>query len=75
MASLEYIGLETTTSLMKLELLRYGSAAGPGTPRGDVAMPIPGSERLLKTSDLHISLVRRGYIAVDAAATEPYDAN
>jgi hypothetical protein len=38
-------------------------------------MPIPAPERLLKTSDLHISLERHGYVAVDAAATEPYDTN
>jgi hypothetical protein len=60
---------------MKRWFLSFGPAARSASLQGDVTMPIPGPERLLKTSDLHISLVRRGYIAVDAAATEPYDAN
>jgi hypothetical protein len=60
---------------MKLGLLSFGSAAGIGYSSGNVTMPIPAPERLLKTSDLHISLVRHSYIAVDATAAEPYDEN
>ena len=75
MASLEYISLETRTPLMKLWLLNFGSAAVLTESTRNMTLRIPAPERLLKTSDLHISLVRRGYIAVDAAATERYDAN
>jgi hypothetical protein len=75
MASLEYISLETTESLMKHRLFSFELAPAPTTLRGNVTLRIPGAERRLKTSDLHISLVRHGYIAVDATAAEPYDAN
>jgi hypothetical protein len=60
---------------MKHWLFRFKFAAASTSPRGIVTLRIPGPERRLKTSDLHIFPGRRGYIALDAAATEPYDAN
>jgi hypothetical protein len=41
----------------------------------NMTLRIPASERQLKTSNLHIFLVRQGYISDDAAAAERDDAN
>jgi hypothetical protein len=74
MASQEYISLETRKPLMKLPGHGLSTLRTVKMTQANVTLRIPAPERLWKTSDLHISLVRRGYISDDAAATERYDA-
>jgi hypothetical protein len=73
MTSQEYISLETRTPLMKQSTANLVTLEGASLTDANVTLRIPATELQLKTSNLHIFLVRRGYIALDAAA-ERYDA-
>jgi hypothetical protein len=74
MASPEYISLETRKPLMKLPIRGFDTLRIAGTTEANVTLPIPAPKRPLKTSDLHIFLVRRGYISDDANTAERHDA-
>jgi hypothetical protein len=58
---------------MKLPISRLGASGPAGYDGGNVTLRIPASEWQLKTSNLHISLARHGYISDDATATERDD--
>lgn len=58
---------------MKLSTSSFVTLEAASMTEANVTLRIPASQRQSKTSNLHISLVRRGYIALDAAA-ERYDA-
>jgi hypothetical protein len=73
MASQEYISLETGKPLMKLRVFGFGTSDAVAITEANVTLRIPASQRQLKTSNVHISRLRRGYISDHAAATEHDD--
>jgi hypothetical protein len=59
---------------MKLHIPGVGSIPATASTEAAVTLRVPALERPGKTSDLHLSLVRRRYISHDAGNAERHDA-